>query len=145
MSYDTQFSIKRASKDAGQINNTAVVGLEGNLYEYRPSHTTTETRKKIVIVHTHYNFFSQLQRFSQLFCIWATIFTTFFFEKIVVKIFVVCEGLKLEIKKGFFASSFLLHNQASLSFIKANQISVVTLPKNNQQILMTFFPNGRSI
>mgnify|MGYP001803357456 CR=1 FL=1 len=41
-----------------------------NMYMYwplftaiRPSHTTTETAKKVVIVHTHYNFFSQLQRF----------------------------------------------------------------------------------
>ena len=72
-------------------------------------------------------------------------FRNVIFEKIVVKIFVVCEGLTFEIKKGFFASSFLLHNQASLSFIKANQINVVTLPKNNQQILKTFSPNSRSI
>ena len=44
--------------------------------------------KKVVIVRTHYNFFSQLQRFFQQFHIWTTIFTK-------VKIFVVCEGLKL--------------------------------------------------
>ena len=41
--------------------------------------------KKVVIVHTHYNFFSHLQRFFQQFYIWATIFTTVFFGKIVVK------------------------------------------------------------
>ena len=61
----------------------------------RPSHITTETTKKVIIVHTHYNFFSQLQRFFQQFYIWARFSQQFFFGKIVVKIFVVCEGLKL--------------------------------------------------
>ena len=46
-----------------------------------PSHTTIETAKKVVIVHTHYNFFSQLQRFFQQFCIRTKIFTTIFSEK----------------------------------------------------------------
>ena len=33
----------------------------------RPSHTSTETAKKVVIVHTNYNLFSQLQRnFQQI-------------------------------------------------------------------------------
>ena len=31
--------------------------------------------QKVVIFHTHYNFFSQLQRFFQQFYIWTTIFT----------------------------------------------------------------------
>ena len=43
----------------------------------RPSHTTTEIAKKVVIFHTHYNFSSQLQQF----CIWTKIFTTIFSEK----------------------------------------------------------------
>ena len=38
--------------------------------------------KKVVIVHTHYNFFSQLQRFFQQFYIWAKIFATIFLEKL---------------------------------------------------------------
>ena len=40
--------------------------------------------------------FSQLQKIFQRFYIWATIFATIFFGKIVVKIFVVCEGLYYE-------------------------------------------------
>ena len=61
-------------------------------FSCRPSHTTTATAKKVVIVQTHYNFF-----FTS-----ATIFSTVlymdndfykdFFSKICVKIFVVCEG-----------------------------------------------------
>ena len=47
----------------------------------RPSHTITETTKKDVIFHTHYNFFSQLQRFFQQFYIWTTILPTIFSEK----------------------------------------------------------------
>ena len=34
--------------------------------------------QKVVIVHTHYNFFSQLQRFFILFYIWTTFFTKIF-------------------------------------------------------------------
>ena len=33
----------------------------------RPSHTTTETEKRVVIIYTHYNFFSLLQRFFNSF------------------------------------------------------------------------------
>ena len=33
----------------------------------RPSHTITEIAKEVVIVHTHYNFFSQLQQFLNSF------------------------------------------------------------------------------
>ena len=44
----------------------AVVGWH-NADNLRPSHTTTETAKIAVFVHTHYNFFSQLQRFLQQF------------------------------------------------------------------------------
>ena len=56
----------------------------------RPSHTTTETTKKVAIVHTYT---------LQLFFTTAKIFSTVlymgndFFGKIVVKIVVVCEGL----------------------------------------------------
>ena len=63
-----------------------------NCAALRPSHTTTETTKKVVIVHTHYNFFSQLQRFFNSF-IYDNDFPTDFFRKIFVKIFVVCKGL----------------------------------------------------
>ena len=58
----------------------------------RPSHTTTETTKKVVNVHTHYNFVSQLQRFFEQFYMGKD-FHDDCFGKIVVKIFVVCEGL----------------------------------------------------
>ena len=60
----------------------------------RPSHTTTETTKNVVIVHTHYNFFAQLQRFFQQFYIWTTIFTAIFFAKIFAVLCVVCNGVK---------------------------------------------------
>ena len=68
----------------------------------RSSHTTTETTKKVVIVHTYYNFFSQPQGFFQQFYVWATIFTIFF-GKIVVKIVVMCEGL-------YFWKSWCMNN-----------------------------------
>ena len=48
------------------------------------------TLHKVVIVHTHFNFFSQLQGFSQ-FYIWTTIFPTIFLEKSLWKIFVACK------------------------------------------------------
>ena len=54
-----------------------------------PSHTTTETAKKGVIVHTHYNFFSQLQRYFSTVLYMDNDFYKDFFRKI----FVVCEGL----------------------------------------------------
>ena len=41
-------------------------------------HYNWNCKKKVVIVHTHYNFFSQLQQFFQQFYIWATSFTTIF-------------------------------------------------------------------
>ena len=41
--------------------------------------------KKLVIVLTHYNFFSQLQQFFQQFYIWTTIFPTTFLEKSLCK------------------------------------------------------------
>ena len=54
-------------------------------FPMRPSHTTTETAKKVVVVHTHYNFFSQLKRFFQQYYIWTTIFTKIFSEKFLWK------------------------------------------------------------
>ena len=47
----------------------------------RPSLITTKTAKRVVIFHTHYNFFLQLQRFFQQFYIWTTIFAKIFSEK----------------------------------------------------------------
>ena len=61
---------------------------------FRPSHTTTETAKQVVIVRAHYNFFSQLRRFFQQCLLYIDKdFYKDFFRKIFVKIFVVCEGL----------------------------------------------------
>ena len=40
-----------------------------------------KTAKKVVIVHSHYNFFSQLQQFFQQFYIWTKIFPKIFLEK----------------------------------------------------------------
>ena len=58
-----------------------------------PSHTTTETAKKVINVSAHYNFFSQLQIFCQQFYIWTTIFTTSFLYKNCCQNLVVCGGL----------------------------------------------------
>ena len=56
-----------------------------------PSHTTTKTTKKGVIVHTHYNFFFTTAKIFSF--IYGPRFTNNFFGKIAVKIFVVCKGL----------------------------------------------------
>ena len=69
--------------------------------EWRPSHTTTETAKKVVIVHTHYNFFSQLQQFFQQFYIWTTIFTTIFSEKSLWKSLYCARALKEQLTKNW--------------------------------------------
>ena len=69
-----------------------LVGPVQEKYMLRPSHTTTETTKmSSSSLHTT-TFFHKCNDFSTVY-IWATIFTTIFFGKIVVKIFVVCEGL----------------------------------------------------
>ena len=60
--------------------------------------------KKSRIVQTHYKFFSQLRRFFQQFYM-GNDFHNYFSEKIVVKIFVVCKGLKWNIPPSVKASS----------------------------------------
>ena len=67
-----------------------------HVHIWRLSHTTTETTKKVVIVHTHHNFFHHCNNFFNSF-VYGQRFSQQFFRKIFVKIFVVCKGLNEEV------------------------------------------------
>ena len=56
------------------------------------AHYTQNCKKKVVILHKLYNFFSQLQQFFQQFYIWATIHTTICIWKVFAVLSVVCKG-----------------------------------------------------
>ena len=73
-----------------------------------------------------YNFFSQLQRFFQQFNIWATIFATIFFGKIVVKIFVVFEGLYSAIYVLLVIGGFRFRSEAQVWRLMGSSLSTHT-------------------